>query len=283
MLGAGVSYLGGNDALSGAFAGIIGESSAEFIDKNTSLSDNTIKELSGLAGGYSAIFTGGLTGLSNHEIAENVYSGQRIGKNAAENNALNIQAQDVGVGKKHLTIVHTPESDEQALYADKEGYVQDKETGMWYKTWGAGPDSNVVGFLSGITDKANTNLVSDFNRKRDADLSIKIYQSPNLVSTEQEGIYAQLLDKLDNNYKDNLRYNLLPTQNTSIGYNSNSYISGILNAAGIIPPNITTYTKRYQYEGWEYQSIQPINIKYNLPMDIPGYNKPIPKEYFGDQ
>ena len=87
-LGAGVSALTGNDALSGAVSGVVGEVGGEFIDKNTNLSNNAIKELAGLAGGYSAIFTGNLVGLSDGEVAGNIFSGSRIGKNAAENNAL---------------------------------------------------------------------------------------------------------------------------------------------------------------------------------------------------
>ena len=87
-LGAGVSALTGNDALSGAVSGVVGEVGGEFIDKNTNLSNNAIKELAGLAGGYSAIFTGNLVGNSDSEVAGNIFSGQRIGKNAAENNYL---------------------------------------------------------------------------------------------------------------------------------------------------------------------------------------------------
>ena len=57
-----------------------GELTAEKLDQNTNLSDNAIKELSGLTGGASAIITGNAVGLSDQEIADNIFGGQRIGK-----------------------------------------------------------------------------------------------------------------------------------------------------------------------------------------------------------
>ncbi len=151
----------------------------------------------------------------------------------------------VAFGKSHLTIVHTPEPKEQSNYNGKEGYVQDKETGNWYRTWGAGPSMGIAG-----------DLISDNNRTRDINLSIKIYQSPNLVPINQEPYYTNLLNQLDSNYKDNLNYDLFPNLSDSNGHNSNSYISGLLNAAGINTPQINNLT-------------------------LPGYKKPIPAENFG--
>jgi len=88
-LGCGAGTAGGRDCASGAVSGVTGELAAEFLDKNfNNLNDDQLAELSGLTSGFSAILTGGLTGQSNSEIAQNIYSGQRIGKNAAENNYL---------------------------------------------------------------------------------------------------------------------------------------------------------------------------------------------------
>jgi murein DD-endopeptidase MepM/ murein hydrolase activator NlpD len=78
--------LTGNDMLSGAVSGVSGEVFAELL--GNTLYGSTIKEYGGLAGGLSALITGKLTGLDNKEIADNIYSGQRIGKNAVENNLL---------------------------------------------------------------------------------------------------------------------------------------------------------------------------------------------------
>jgi len=104
-LGCGVAAAGGADCGSGAVSGVVGELVGEMayselrgnaLDKNDGyLTQEQIErnkdiaiELGGLAGGLSAIVTGGVQGHNDSEIAENIYSGSRIGKNAAENNAL---------------------------------------------------------------------------------------------------------------------------------------------------------------------------------------------------
>ena len=87
-LGCGMASAGGNDCASGAVSGMVGEFTAEKLDQNTTLSDNTIKELAGLGGGLSAIVTGNAVGLDDQEIADNIFGGQRIGVNAGANNAL---------------------------------------------------------------------------------------------------------------------------------------------------------------------------------------------------
>ncbi|MDD2840352.1 MAG: DUF637 domain-containing protein, partial [Rickettsiales bacterium] len=95
-LGCVTGALGGGDCASGAVSGVVGELAGEtFGDsvygKNANLTkqqEAIIKEIGGLAGAFSAIFTGNLVGLDDSEVAENMYSGQRIGKNAVENNYL---------------------------------------------------------------------------------------------------------------------------------------------------------------------------------------------------
>jgi len=241
---------------------------------------NTAIQLGGLAAGLSTIFTGNAVGLDDQEVADNIFAGQRIGSNAAANNALQVMAQKVPPSdKSHVTIVHTPEPEEQARYANKEGYVQDKETGNWYRTWGAGPENFAISLLSEVTDKASTNLVSNSNRTRDQNLSIKTYISSNLVPIEQETRYVSLLNQLDGNYLDNIKYGLFPTFSND-KYNSNSYVSGLLSSAGINPPNITNFQTNYQWQPWEYDNSNLINLRYNFPIQIPGYNKPVPIQYF---
>jgi len=88
-LGCGVAAAGGADCGSGAVSGVVGEVVGEAAyQKGQGYSKEVSKELAGLAGGLSAIVSGGIQGHNNSEIAENIYSGSRIGKNAAENNAL---------------------------------------------------------------------------------------------------------------------------------------------------------------------------------------------------
>ncbi len=86
-LGAATARLGGNDALSGAVSGVVGELIAETAT-NAGLDRNQSIQVSGVVGGASAILTGNLTGQDDEEIANNIFSGQRIASNAAENNAL---------------------------------------------------------------------------------------------------------------------------------------------------------------------------------------------------
>ena len=244
-LGCAVGTASNSDCASGAIAGVIGEQIAETAFNN-GVNRNTAIQLANLTSAISSITYSALTNQSDEQIAKNAWEGSRIGGNAGKENALQIMAQKVlPSNKSHLTIVHTPEPNEQGLYADKEGYVQDQETGNWYRTWGAGPSILIAG-----------DLISDNNRTRDIDLSIKIYQSPNLVPISQEPYYINLLNQLDAGYKDNLTYDLFPNLNNPAGYNSNSYVSGLLNAAGINPPQINDLT-------------------------LPGYKKPIPAENFG--
>jgi hypothetical protein len=104
-LGAGVSALTGNDALSGAVSAVVGEVAGEVTLNNFDVSETAIKEIAGLAGGYSAIFTGNAIGLSDSEVSDNMFSGQRIGKNAAENNLLYAAARDLATRNRDGELV----------------------------------------------------------------------------------------------------------------------------------------------------------------------------------
>ena len=234
---------------------------------------NTAMELAKLGGAFAAV------PFAGSDDSSAIYAGSYAGGNSAGNNALRVKAQYVALGKSHLLIDHTPEPEEQKNYVNKDGYIQDKETGNWFKTWGAGPETSVLSIVGLIIDKDLTNLKSDVNRAKDINPSIKIYQSPNLVPVEQEGKYVEILNQLDKNYQDNLKYNLFPSLSNS-GYNSNSYVSGLLNAAKITPPKLPSITKQYQWQDNEYPELPTIQIEYKLPLKLPGYDKPIPIKYF---
>lgn len=98
VVGATSSKLLGNDAVSGAVSSIIGEVTGELLGNSlygttdsrylTEDRKTMLKEMGGLAGGLSSLVTGGLRGLSSEEISSNVFNGQRLGKNAVENNYL---------------------------------------------------------------------------------------------------------------------------------------------------------------------------------------------------
>jgi hypothetical protein len=266
IVGATTSTLMGGDALSGAAAGIAGEYTADSLYQNGTNANYAIA-LGQTAGSGAALLTSLLQGRSDEQTATNIQTGSFVASNAAIYNTLQIQAQRVAGTKNHLTIVHTPE--EQALYANQDGYVQDKESKLWIRTWGAGGSLGPVG-----------ELVSENNRPRDRDLSIKNYTSSNLVPLSQEGYYVQLLNDLDKNYQDNLKYNLFPNPNSSSGYNSNSYVSGLLIAADIVFISIPDKKINYQWQGWEYDNSPSTNINYTFPFQVPGYEKPVPSQYF---
>ena len=84
-LGAATSALTGNDAASGAIAGVIGELAAEGANKG-GVDVSTSIQVANLAGAISSLTYGGLTGQSDEEMANNAWEGSRIGQNAAQNN-----------------------------------------------------------------------------------------------------------------------------------------------------------------------------------------------------
>ncbi len=84
-LGAITSSLTGNDAMSGAIAGVAGELTAELAHENGADVATSI-QLANLAGAISSVTYGGLTNQSDEEMANNAWEGSRIGGNAAQNN-----------------------------------------------------------------------------------------------------------------------------------------------------------------------------------------------------
>ncbi len=87
-LGAITNTLTGNDALSGAIAGVSAEIFGQYLVDHTKLNDNSVKEYSGLFAGITSLIVGKTTNLDSSDIRSNVFSGYRVGKNAVENNLL---------------------------------------------------------------------------------------------------------------------------------------------------------------------------------------------------
>jgi len=85
-LGAITSSLTGNDAMSGAIAGVAGELTAELANENGADVATSI-QLANLSGAISSVIYGGLTNQSDEEMANNAWEGSRIGGNAGANNA----------------------------------------------------------------------------------------------------------------------------------------------------------------------------------------------------
>ena len=99
-VGAGMSG-GASGCAAGAAAGVIGELTGEAALK-AGLNNNQAVALAGVAGGLSSIVTGSLTGDSDHKMAQNIYSGQMLGSNDAQNNSAQAKIMDDEVDKMWL-------------------------------------------------------------------------------------------------------------------------------------------------------------------------------------
>ncbi len=82
ILGCAMASAGGNNCASGAAAGITGELTASYLDRNTNLSNQYIIESSKLTGAITAAM------VSGPDDGNSVFAGSQIGRNAAENNYL---------------------------------------------------------------------------------------------------------------------------------------------------------------------------------------------------
>jgi hypothetical protein len=140
-------------------------------------------------------------------------------------------------------------------------------------TLGGGPDN------ASITNGLG-NLIGDTNRSLDVKTTNKVYESRNFLTPESDIYNASLLYWNNQAYKDNLPYELFPTQGSK-GYNSNSYTAGLLNSVGIAPPALPKYiTYPTPWQNFEYPEYSP-KIFYPVPMPTPGYDKPVPPQFFG--
>lgn len=286
MLHASLGCLAGislnNNCQTLASSAIVGELIGEqyrLMVKNNLVSSQIASLTPQLSGAITAIALNNLFQEDDDKLVRNINSSSIIAQNVAKENALQIMGHEVFANNNHLTIIHIPEPHEQAKYANKKGYVYDNQAGLWLKTWGAGPDNNFLSIFTNLTSQNLTNLVSANNRERDIDLSIKNYKSPYLVNVNDEQKFVNLLDQLDKNYRDNLTYQIFPKFD-SAGYNSNSYVTGLLNASNILPQDKLYLSQKYQWQAWEYDNSHSIDLEYRFLYNVPGYNKPIPSNYF---
>jgi RHS repeat-associated protein len=148
------------------------------------------------------------------------------------------EAHPVALGMDHSKVTIIP--DNQARYANDPRFNNVKDDGRRYATVGAGPEDG--------------NLVSNLNRERDLNLDHNVYSEecplPNDLDNEDD--FIDRLFELERRYRDNIDYELFPNR-FSDGNNSNSYVNGLLRAAGVEMPS---------------------------PPTSPGYDKPVPAEAF---
>jgi RHS repeat-associated protein len=154
-------------------------------------------------------------------------------------------------GKNHSLITITPDNPSHFNNFRRISPIGQltNSNGQRYGTMGAGPNP-AAAVITGSAD-----LKSDFNRSLDAPehsggITVTL---PKGVSEEQ---FVDKLIELDSNYQDNADYSFDPDGKST--FNSNSYVSGLLEAAGVD------------------------TSKMNVP-DAPGFDKPLPKSAFEKQ
>ncbi len=166
-----------------------------------------------------------------------------------DGNQIAVQVHYVALGFNHSSILIVPENQEK--YKNDKRFKTDKGSGLVYATIGAGPK------------KFNT-LVSGINRELDRDLNIKketaVICKPDMNGKTEDQIIDVLFEK-NANYNDNLDYDFFPAKEgerswyiADDGHNSNSFVSGLLEAIGIKKPELKSNT--------------------------PGYDIPVPKKNF---
>jgi RHS repeat-associated protein len=141
-----------------------------------------------------------------------------------------LQSHLVAGDKYHTSLKITP--DNQAKYRNDARFQKDPTTGLLYTTLGAGP--------SGLVDP---DLESDFNRPKDKATA----ENPDgsrvtVISGLPDDDLINKLLTADAKYTDDLNYDFFPKNKTDEdpdeddpGYNSNSYIAGILAFVGALP------------------------------------------------
>ncbi len=126
-------------------------------------------------------------------------------------------------------------------------------SGKLYFTLGAGPEYDELDFL----------LVSNVNRNSDSEPHLGKYKQisvPKKYNSETDFIEQLIVN--DAKYTDHLDYDIFPAKVgnqtwyiADDGYNSNSYVAGLLISAGVVPAPVP-------------------------PVSTPGFQKPVPIRYF---
>jgi uncharacterized protein RhaS with RHS repeats len=150
-----------------------------------------------------------------------------------------------GNSSRHTAIRFTPDNQEKVRNNPQFNNVD--ANGNRYIVISAGPVSNTL--------VSSPNRASDLGPQEGAvEFSIP--------KNRTEFSYFNDVARADANYDDGLDYDLFPAQegNGSIfvpddGYNSNSFVSGLLQATGVNPPEINN-------------------------VNVPGYDKPVPERCF---
>lgn len=133
-------------------------------------------------------------------------------------------------GNYHLSIKITPENQEN--YKDNERFKDNIDAaGNHYATLGAGP--------------MDGKLVSNLNRDTDIDRPKVETITLDLKGRDEDAVITDLFEAYLN-YQDDAGYALFPKkEDEGSGHNSNSYVSGLLKAIRLDPPDVKSNTPGY--------------------------------------
>jgi hypothetical protein len=168
--------------------------------------------------------------------------------NALDHNGREISylVHEVALGVYHSKILINPNN--QSAYRNDYRFITNR-SGARVATLGAGPERSIGALVGG-----GGRLVSDVNRPTDVHTKGFLVQILSLPHGMSEDEMITRLFQLDKNYGDDLKYDLFPDSGDA-EYNSNSYVRGLLNAAGF--PGLKT-----------------------PPVYAPGTEKPVPTTEF---
>nr|WP_067298395.1 RHS repeat-associated core domain-containing protein [Marinobacterium profundum] len=155
-----------------------------------------------------------------------------------------LQTHPVAFGEHHSKLTIIPQNQER--WRNDPRFNNELPDGSLYATIGAGPE----GFMG-------ETLVSNVNRERDLIMKKNVFSrsifTMSCPSPEEEDRIILHAFQMDSVYRDNLDYDFFPDKDES-GNNSNSYISGLLNALGNPmpqPPKTPGYEKPVTIDNFE--------------------------------
>jgi RHS repeat-associated protein len=160
---------------------------------------------------------------------------------------IRLQSHKVAAFQRHAKVTIIPRN--QGKYSNDPRFQNRLPDGRVFATIGAGPESD--------NPASPGNLVGDMNRDRDVSNTIEgLNTSDELLSIpggDEDAAIASFFAALSN-YADDENYDLFPDNGATSGFNSNSFISGILGAT--------------RFSG------------YQRPARTPGFANPVPSGSF---
>lgn len=184
--------------------------------------------------------------LHELDLLEKAEAGQSLDTARIE---VRLQGHSVILGRDHAYLMVIV--DDHPAFDDDPRFSNTLPDGRRFATLGAGPQ-NMMPFFS--------TLISGVNRKADlSHLLIDTFdheiQHPHVeAGIMTERAVVDMLFAADARYSDQLDYDIVPFR-WSDGYNSNSFIAGLLTATG-----------------WQV----------SRPGRVPGWDKPVPEDWFGE-